>query len=104
MKYLLLLCITLCGCNNIQFGEINPKDITDIYSSYVEGWKKECTVSFDTAEKEIFKEDNIPVVIDETNPDPAKCICKGTGIIVQGDGHKTVCPYHGKSSQTQSKR
>ena len=27
--------------------------------------------------------------------DPDKCICKGSGVIVQGDGHKTVCPYHG---------
>lgn len=104
MKYLVLLLVILCGCNNQQFGDINPQDLTDMYSSYVEEWKKECIVSFDNAEKEIFKEDNTPVIIDETNPDPAKCVCKGTGIIVQGDGHKTVCPYHGKSSSTQSKR
>ena len=29
------------------------------------------------------------------DPDPAKCICKGTGIITHGDGHQTPCPYHG---------
>jgi hypothetical protein len=32
------------------------------------------------------------------NPDVNKCICKGTGKIVQGDGHKTDCPYHSASS------
>jgi len=29
------------------------------------------------------------------DPDPDKCICKGTGKIVQGDGHVSKCPYHG---------
>ena len=28
--------------------------------------------------------------------DPNKCICKGTGIVVHGDGHTTKCVYHGK--------
>lgn len=28
--------------------------------------------------------------------DPAKCVCKGTGKIIHGDGHITDCPYHGK--------
>ena len=32
------------------------------------------------------------------DPDPLKCICKGTGKIVHGDGHTTDCPYHGKST------
>ena len=30
------------------------------------------------------------------DPDPEKCICKGTGKIVQGDGHVSDCPYHSK--------
>jgi len=30
------------------------------------------------------------------HPDKDKCPCKGTGVIVHGDGHKTECPYHGK--------
>ena len=30
------------------------------------------------------------------DPDPEKCICKGTGKIKQGDGHTTDCPYHSK--------
>ena len=29
------------------------------------------------------------------HPDKEKCPCKGTGVIVHGDGHKTECPYHG---------
>ena len=37
------------------------------------------------------------------DPDPKKCICKGSGIIVHGDGHKTVCPYHGKKTNSMQK-
>ena len=33
----------------------------------------------------------------EPDPDPEKCICKGTGKIVQGDGHVSPCPYHAKT-------
>ena len=32
------------------------------------------------------------------DPDPAKCACKGTGLITHGDGHQTVCPYHGEGN------
>ena len=34
------------------------------------------------------------------DPDPEKCICKGTGKIIQGDGHVSDCPYHSKKSET----
>jgi len=37
------------------------------------------------------------------NPDPAKCICKGTGKIVQGDGHVSACPYHGVKDVPQKR-
>jgi hypothetical protein len=33
------------------------------------------------------------------DPDPEKCICKGTGKIVQGDGHVSECPYHGSTQE-----
>lgn len=33
------------------------------------------------------------------DPDPEKCICKGTGNIIQGDGHVTKCPYHGNTQE-----
>lgn len=36
-----------------------------------------------------------PEINDGMDKDPKKCICKGTGIIVQGDGHTTKCRYHG---------
>jgi hypothetical protein len=59
--------------------------------------------AFNEAESKILKnnpkpDDNKPVGPD---PDAAKCICKGTGKIVQGDGHISPCPYHssGESSQ-----
>jgi len=55
--------------------------------------------AFDEAELQVLgvePEPNIPKGID---PDPAKCICGGTGEIIQGDGHITQCPYHGKKEQ-----
>ena len=51
--------------------------------------------AFDEAEQTVFNKepDDKPVGPD---PDPEKCICKGTGKIVQGDGHVSDCPYHKK--------
>lgn len=103
MKYLwIILGLVLLGCCNPNFCFVKDEDITNMYSSYVEEWKTGCKVAFDKAEKEIFKEDVNPIPpkpSDGTDKDPAKCICKGTGVIVQGDGHKTICPFHGKTSQ-----
>ena len=50
--------------------------------------------SFDKAESEIYKAPSPDIV--GPDPDPKKCICGGSGVIVHGDGHKTTCPYHGK--------
>lgn len=33
--------------------------------------------------------------------DAAKCVCKGTGKILQGDGHVTECPFHGKPKRQE---
>ena len=44
----------------------------------------------------LAKEDVKPDVPDLVpHEDPDKCPCKGTGVIVHGDGHKTECPFHG---------
>jgi hypothetical protein len=96
---ILILTVFLSGCGVTYC--VNPEDITNMYSSYVTEWQEQCRVAFDNAEKEVFKIAPAPKPVVDTDPDPAKCICKGTGIIVQGDGHKTVCPYH---SKTTSKR
>lgn len=99
IKYLLIsLVVLLSGCRKYEIiCGLNENDITNMYSTYVEEWKKDCKESFDLAEKTVLKP-VVPKPNDGTNPDPAKCICNGTGIIVQGDGHKTVCPFHGKPS------
>jgi len=57
---------------------------------------EEANAAFDKAEKEIL--DKKPNNIIDVNPDPAKCICKGTGVIRQGDDHVTPCPYHAKTT------
>lgn len=101
-KYIWIsIILILLGCNS-KFSFLSDQDITNMYSSYVEQWKQETKESFDLAEKETFKPVT-PQPNDGTNPDPAKCICNGTGIIVQGDGHKTACPYHGKTSNKKVK-
>tara|TARA_B100001564_G_C20646831_1_gene674808 strand:+ start:579 stop:1001 length:423 start_codon:yes stop_codon:yes gene_type:complete len=76
-----------------SFG-VNKEDITDMYSDYIDGWKVDVRRSFDEAEAEVYKTTPTPDVVGP-DPDPEKCICGGSGVIVQGDGHKTVCPYHG---------
>ena len=55
---------------------------------------------FDKAEEKVFgnKPDDPDVTPSGPDPDPEKCICQGTGKIIQGDGHVTPCPYHGDSS------
>jgi len=70
------------------------EDITKMYAGYVEDWKLKIALAFDEAEIKVF---NIKPTPDIVGPheDPDKCICKGSGVIVQGDGHKTVCLYHG---------
>lgn len=78
-----------------KFG-CNTESITKMYEGYVEEWKKDASYSFDSAESKVY---NITPTPDIVGPheDPEKCICKGTGVIKQGDGHTTVCPYHGKT-------
>lgn len=95
---IVLLFPLISGCNS-AFYCVNPEDITNMYSSYITEWQEQCKVAFYDAEKEVFKVDPAPKPVVDTDPDPAKCICKGTGIIVQGDGHKTVCPYHSKTTK-----
>lgn len=88
LSLLLMGCEPLCSLNNT--------DIANMYSSYIEEWKSDISRSFDEAEKEVFKPIPKPDDLAKPHPDPAKCICKGTGVIVHGDGHRTSCEYHGK--------
>lgn len=75
---------------------IHTADITNMYANYIEEWKDSCKKAFSEAENEIYnKSPNDDVV--GPHEDPTKCICEGSGIIVQGDGHKTPCPFHAKS-------
>jgi hypothetical protein len=92
MRYWLFGLILLVGCSNQSLSCFKNEDVTNMYSSYVEEWQGQAKKAFDEAEPQVFKV--APKPDDGTNPDASKCICKGTGIIVQGDGHKTQCPYH----------
>ena len=61
---------------------------------------REVENAFDKVEKEILDK---PVTPDNKpsgpDPDPKKCICQGTGEILQGDGHVSPCPYHGSKDE-----
>lgn len=97
MKILLLnttiTLILLSGCSSQYSCEIDSafSDVTPMV--------QEATSAFEKAEKEIL--DVTPEDLSLPDPDPAKCVCKGTGLIKQGDGHVTKCPYHGNSSTIQ---
>lgn len=103
-KYYLIgiICsLTIFGCE--QHYNFNKEDITNMYSSYVEEWINEANISFDKAEKDILQKPAPNPVIVGPDPDPIKCICKGTGIIVQGDKHTTPCPFHSEQTQGTQK-
>lgn len=57
--------------------------------------------AFDQAESSVLGVDPTPDpdVPLRPDPDPEKCICKGTGKIIQGDGHVSECPYHGSTKE-----
>lgn len=88
-------CSTLCDSNK-NHGD--AFDLTAMYSQYIDEWKSEAKTAFNEAESKIFVNTPKPDVIIGPDKDPNKCVCKGTGIIIQGDGHKTVCPFHGNST------
>ncbi len=80
--------------NSFSNSGCSTEDITNMYADYIEEWKLGISQAFDEAEHEIYGEDEVV----GPHPDPNKCICGGSGVIVHGDGHKTVCPYHGKKT------
>lgn len=89
-KYLVLLFIVLSGCCTRYNCEIDSafNDVIPMVN--------DVTISFEKIEKQIL---NIkPDDVIGPHPDPAKCVCKGTGLIEQGDKHVTKCPYHGTST------
>ena len=95
-----IIIVSLFGFKIYQNSSRNDLTNTDIESIITTAEQ-----SFIKAETAVFK--SVPVDPDDIpigpNPDPDKCICKGTGKIVQGDGHVSDCPYHKKSEPIKSK-
>lgn len=82
----------------------SPKNENEgLTNSYADVIMERVEKAFDEAELEILdtkpNPDDKPVGPD---PDPKKCICQGTGKIIQGDGHVSKCPYHGSEGQPAS--
>ena len=106
--FLLCLCFLLVGCCkqpqcDLVIQEVNgingdAFDLTEMYAKYIDEWKSDVKTAFDDAESKIFVNTPKPDVIVGPDKDPNKCVCKGTGVIVHGDGHKTVCRFHGSST------
>ena len=80
------------------FFQAKPKEA--LTSDQLQPIIKQTEKAFEEAEFDVFN--IVPVDPDDSplgpDPDPLKCICKGTGKIIHGDGHTTNCPYHSKST------
>lgn len=75
---------------NSSRNNLTKDDIKDIIETVEQ--------SFVKAEASVLNIDPVdPDTPSGPDPDPEKCICKGTGKIIQGDGHITPCPYHASS-------
>lgn len=83
---IMILATGFYGCN------LDEK-VSDVNSN-VQNFYPVVIAAFNEADKlmevEIDEED------DGQHPDADKCVCKGTGRIVQGDGHVTDCRYHAR--------
>lgn len=99
-KWILISVIFLAGCCTTNCCYLPTTEITEMYAQYIDEWKSQARIAFEQAEAKVFQVNPKPDVIVGPDQDPAKCVCKGTGIIIQGDGHKTPCPFHSKSSST----
>jgi hypothetical protein len=78
-------------------------DVLDMHGASVEQMQIVISEAFDLSEVAILKKDpdDVPKPLGP-DPDPKKCVCKGTGVITHGDGHKSPCPYHGKGDKVQT--
>jgi hypothetical protein len=78
------------------------KQDTTISGKTVSEWKSGVIEAFRKAEESILSvvdpEPDDSIV--RPDKDVNKCPCKGSGYIVHGDGHRTECPYHFKSPDT----
>lgn len=88
MKNILIILVLFVGC---------VKETKVDYNTTVRDFKPIVMKAFDEADK--LMELDIDIIDDGQDPDASKCICKGTGRIVQGDGHVTECRYHKKSTE-----
>ena len=82
--------------STILFSSIKIYNNGQIDKAVLETFKKEISVAFDSAEKDIIKViPDIPV---------NKCECNGTKEIVHGDGHRTPCPCPAGQCQCAKKQ
>jgi thioredoxin 1 len=67
------------------------------YNTNVKNFQPIVVEAFNEADK--IMEEKEEEISDGQHPDADKCICKGTGRIVHGDGHSTDCKYHKATKQ-----
>jgi len=96
--FLFSVLVFFTGCCASNYCYLPTTEITEMYAEYIDEWKSQARTAFEEAESVVFSVKPKPDVIVGPDEDPAKCVCKGTGVIIQGDGHKTPCPFHSKSS------
>jgi thioredoxin 1 len=77
------------------FGCVEEKRLD--YNTNVKNFQPIVVEAFNEADK--IMEEKEEEISDGQHPDADKCICKGTGRIVHGDGHSTDCKYHKATKQ-----
>ena len=95
--------LSFIALQNIDVDKFNFSTDTpteNVVNTTVQEFHPLVKTAFNEAEKKF-----LDVEIDEPegmHPDADKCICKGTGVIVHGDGHRTSCDYHGKREEPKA--
>jgi thioredoxin 1 len=87
--YIIVFLAIFIGCNKTI-----EKEVLLDTNYTVQTFYPIVTTAFNEADKLMKVEIEIEEDSDGQDPDADKCICKGTGRIVQGDGHVTDCRYH----------
>mgnify|MGYP007061955789 CR=1 FL=1 len=99
MKQKIIIYALILFTSSTVYGAVQDEIMT-MYYGFIDQWKQEVVDAFDKAEKQVYNIEPIVVPIGP-NEDPSKCPCRGTGVVVHGDGHTTPCPFHSKSSPTE---
>ena len=94
----LAILLLVVSFRSVDLKEFAPKQETAKVNLVYEEYRPLIITAFDKAEQKylIVKPDED--VVEGIDPDPKKCICKGTGLLPTDGAVKLYCKYHGNKS------